>query len=56
MVSGALSAMNKDPDNKQRILSFMVLFLALIESAAIYGLVIGFQMLSMESLDGFAAI
>ena len=45
MVWNALEAMNTDPENKNKIMTFMVLFLALIESAAIYGLVIAFQIL-----------
>jgi len=37
--------MNKSPDDKGKILAFMVLFVALIEVVAIYGLIIAFQAL-----------
>jgi F0F1-type ATP synthase membrane subunit c/vacuolar-type H+-ATPase subunit K len=43
--------MNKEPENKNKIMTYMILFLALIESAAIYGLVVGFQILSDPSID-----
>lgn len=51
LVIGAISAIAHHPENKNKILSFMVLFLALIESAAIYGLVISFQLLSSDGLS-----
>jgi F0F1-type ATP synthase membrane subunit c/vacuolar-type H+-ATPase subunit K len=44
-VSSALDAMNRNPANKWSVLAFMVLFLALIEVVAIYGLIIAFQIL-----------
>jgi F0F1-type ATP synthase membrane subunit c/vacuolar-type H+-ATPase subunit K len=36
MISGAFEAMNKEPEHKNKIMTYMILFLALIESAAIY--------------------
>ena len=48
-VWSALEAMNKDPDNKNKIMTFMVLFIALVESAAIYGLVVSFKILDWGS-------
>ncbi|MDQ7009761.1 MAG: ATP synthase F0 subunit C [Candidatus Gracilibacteria bacterium] len=45
LVAGALEAMNRNPEFKGKIMSFMVLFLALIEVIAIYGLIIAFQIL-----------
>jgi F0F1-type ATP synthase membrane subunit c/vacuolar-type H+-ATPase subunit K len=56
MISGAFDAMNKEPENKNKIMTYMILFLALIESAAIYGLVVGFQILSDPSIDGYLAL
>ncbi|MDF1682306.1 MAG: ATP synthase F0 subunit C [Patescibacteria group bacterium] len=38
--------MNKSPENKTKILTYMILFLALVESSAIYGLVVAFRILS----------
>ena len=40
LVSGALYALNRNPANKNTVLQFMILFLALIEVVAIYGLII----------------
>lgn len=45
LIKGALNGMNKSPDEKGKILAFMVLFVALIEVVAIYGLIIAFQAL-----------
>lgn len=45
LVWGALEAMNRNPEFKGKIMSFMVLFLALIEVVAIYGLIIAFKIL-----------
>jgi len=56
LVWASIDAMNNNPDNKNRIMTYMILFLALVESAAIYGLVISFQMLWKESLDWLQAI
>jgi len=41
----ALGSVHRNPEIKTKILTFMVLFIALVESAAIYGLVIAFQIL-----------
>lgn len=46
LIAGALESMNRNPDNKLKIMTFMVLFVALVESAAIYGLIIAMQILS----------
>jgi F0F1-type ATP synthase membrane subunit c/vacuolar-type H+-ATPase subunit K len=40
-----MKAIETSPENKNKILTFMILFLALIESAAIYGLVMAFQIM-----------
>mgnify|MGYP002477485114 CR=1 FL=1 len=45
MLSGAIDAMNKDTENRNKIMTYMILFLALIESAAIYGMIVAFQLL-----------
>lgn len=47
LLAGALEAVNRNPDNKNQILQFMVLFAALVETAAIYGLVIALQLLNV---------
>ncbi|MDF1682307.1 MAG: hypothetical protein P1U46_00595 [Patescibacteria group bacterium] len=36
--------------NKTKLLTYMILFIALVESAAIYGLLISFQLLSTTEL------
>lgn len=54
MVEWAFNAFNKDPENKNKIMTYMILFLALIESAAIYGLVVWYQLLSVETLWGYS--
>lgn len=46
IISAALVAMNRNPEAKDKILQFMVLFIALAETAAIYGLVIAFKLLN----------
>jgi F0F1-type ATP synthase membrane subunit c/vacuolar-type H+-ATPase subunit K len=46
-----MQAMNVNPENKNKIMTFMILFLALIESAAIYGLVMAIQMLNMPEIS-----
>ncbi len=46
MVATALDSVNRNPDNKSQVLQFMILFLALIETVAVYGLIVSFQILS----------
>jgi F0F1-type ATP synthase membrane subunit c/vacuolar-type H+-ATPase subunit K len=45
LVSGAMDATLRNPAMKSKIMTFMILFLALVESVAIYGLIIAFQLL-----------
>jgi F0F1-type ATP synthase membrane subunit c/vacuolar-type H+-ATPase subunit K len=40
LISAAFGAIEKSPDTKGKIMTFMVLFVALVESAAIYGLIV----------------
>lgn len=40
LVSWAMNALNRNPENKNTVLQFMILFLALIEVVAIYWLII----------------
>ena len=47
LLGWALEAINRNPENKTQILQFMVLFAALVETAAIYGLTIALQLLSV---------
>ena len=56
MLSWAIDAMNKDTENKNKIMTYMILFLALIESAAIYGLIISFQILNNLDISAYLAI
>lgn len=46
IVSAALIALNRNPEMKNKILSFMVMFIALAETSAIYGLIIAFKLLN----------
>lgn len=45
VAENALWAFHRNPANKWQVLTFMVLFLALVESAAIYGLITAFSIL-----------
>ena len=57
LIAGALTAMDKNPELKWKIMTFMVLFIALVESAAIYGLVISFNILGHEAFnEGFTGV
>ena len=44
-VAGVLDAINRNPENKQTVMQFMFLFIALLESVAIYGLVLALNIL-----------
>jgi len=45
LVAGAMDAILRNPETKGKIMTFMVLFLALIEAVAIYGLIIALNLL-----------
>lgn len=45
LVAGAMESILRNPEIKGKIMAFMILFLALVESSAIYGLVIAFSLL-----------
>ena len=45
LVAGAMDAILRNPEIKGKIMTFMILFLALVESSAIYGLVIALGLL-----------
>lgn len=45
LVGGAMDAIQRNPSNKGKVLQFMILFLALVEVIAIYGLIIALQIL-----------
>lgn len=46
LIKWAIEAMNTSPETKWKIMAFMVLFVALIEVVAIYGLIISFKVLA----------
>jgi len=46
LVTSAMDAILRNPEWKGKIMTFMILFIALVESVAIYGLVIALQLLS----------
>lgn len=45
LIAWALTAMNRNPEIKWKIMTFMVLFVALVEVTAIYGLIVSFQII-----------
>ena len=45
LITGAMEAIFRNPAMKGKIMTFMILFVALVESAAIYGLVIALSLL-----------
>jgi F0F1-type ATP synthase membrane subunit c/vacuolar-type H+-ATPase subunit K len=45
LVAWAMEAIFRNPSMKWKIMTFMILFLALVESSAIYGLVIALSLL-----------
>ncbi|MBT4633157.1 hypothetical protein HOB94_04215 [bacterium] len=51
-----MDSMNKSPEIKGKIMSFMVLFVALIEVVAIYGLIIAFKVLSPVDADAMEKV
>jgi len=51
LVWWAMTAMARNPKIKSKLMTFMVLFIALVESAAIYGLVIAFKILAWTDSD-----
>jgi F0F1-type ATP synthase membrane subunit c/vacuolar-type H+-ATPase subunit K len=52
LIAWALNAMNRNPEIKGKIMTFMVLFVALVEVTAIYGLIISFKILDLgDALD-----
>ncbi|RAL57769.1 hypothetical protein BLD25_00215 [Candidatus Gracilibacteria bacterium GN02-872] len=49
VISGAFEAIARNPKEKTKYLTFMILFVALIEVLAIYGFIIAFQILGKAS-------
>jgi F0F1-type ATP synthase membrane subunit c/vacuolar-type H+-ATPase subunit K len=45
LIKGAVKGINASPEQKGKTLAFMVLFVALIEVVAIYGLLIAFKII-----------
>lgn len=45
LIAGALWAMDRNPNIKGKIMTFMVLFVALVEVTAIYGLIVAFKII-----------
>lgn len=56
LISKSIEAININPYYKNKIMAYMILFLALIESSAIYGFVIAFQILGNIDINSFLAI
>jgi F0F1-type ATP synthase membrane subunit c/vacuolar-type H+-ATPase subunit K len=45
LVTSAMDSILRNPEWKGKIMTFMILFIALVESVAIYGLVVALQLL-----------
>jgi len=45
LVAGAMDAIQRNPEIKGKVLGMMILFLALVEVVAIYGLIVAFKIL-----------
>lgn len=56
LIAGALGAMDKNPALKWKIMTFMVLFVALVEVTAIYGLIIAFKIIGQDWVDPMYAV
>ncbi len=56
LIAWALWAMDKNPAIKGKIMTFMVLFVALVEVTAIYGLIIAFKIIGTEWIDSMYAM
>ncbi|PZM83581.1 hypothetical protein DLH72_03680 [Candidatus Gracilibacteria bacterium] len=50
LVSGAISAIVRNPSQKTKIITFMVLFVALAEVTAIYGLIVAYGIINIENI------
>lgn len=46
IVQSAIIALNRNPEAKGQIIQYMILFIALAETSAIYGLIIAFKLLN----------
>ncbi|RKW23548.1 hypothetical protein D8B46_03205, partial [Candidatus Gracilibacteria bacterium] len=55
IVEGASTAINKRPEERNAIMSFMILFIALVESCAIFGLIIAFQILGNKEIGALVS-
>jgi len=56
LIAWALWAMDRNPAIKGKIMTFMVLFVALVEVTAIYWLIVAFKIIWMESVDPMYAM
>ena len=48
IVASALNAILRNPEMKGKLMTFMILFIALDESVAIYGLIVAFKILAIN--------
>lgn len=48
IVASTLNSILRNPEMKWKLMTFMILFIALDESVAIYGLIVAFSILSVE--------
>ena len=45
LIKGAIKGINQNPETKGKVMAFMVLFVALIEVVAIYGMIVAFRVI-----------
>lgn len=56
IVDEAAEAINKNPESRNKIMSFMILFIALVESVAIYWIIISLQILWAKEVTTMISI
>lgn len=57
IVNDAAEAINRRPEEKSKIMSFMILFIALVESAAIYWIIVATQIVNAQAtITTYAAL
>jgi F-type H+-transporting ATPase subunit c len=49
LIKGAIKGINQNPELKGKVMAFMVLFVALVEVVAIYGMIIAFKVIDEGS-------
>lgn len=56
LIQSAFVAINKAPDERNKIMTYMILFVALIETSAIYGIIVSFKIMYELDIESFISI